>query len=92
MVFTPGDSLRTFGHSISLSTMGPSPTAVISASNELSEGKGRGRGMAQGRGWNRGRGGNKQARGGAAGTNLSFKGHTTELGGHIFQVFHESNN
>jgi len=21
-----------------------------------------------------------------------FKGHTTELGGHVFQVFHESNN
>jgi len=22
----------------------------------------------------------------------AFKGHTTELGGHVFQVFHESNN
>ncbi len=26
------------------------------------------------------------------GTSPIFKGHTTELGGHVFQVFHKSNN
>jgi len=75
--------------------MGPSPTTTTphpTESGGAAEGKSRGRGTSQGRGRGRGRGGGKQGCGAGAGTNLFFKGHTAELGGHVFQVFHESNN
>jgi len=65
---------------------------TLTESSGVVEGKDHGRGAAQGQGWSRGRGRNKQGRGAGASTNLLFKGHTAELGGHIFQVFHKSNN
>jgi len=96
MVFTLGDSPRTSEQSISSGIMGPSPTTTAlhpTESGGAVEGKGCGRGTPQGQGQGRGQqGGGKQGRGAGAGTNLFFKGHTMELGGHIFQVFHESNN
>jgi len=46
----------------------------------------------QGWGRGRGRGGNCGGRTGTAHSLPHFKGHTTEVGGHVFQVFHENSN
>ncbi len=75
--------------------MGPFPTippAPTTEATSSAEGKGHGKAGGQGRGRGSGRAGNRQSQGPAGGTNPNFKGHTAELGGHVFQVFHESNN
>jgi len=46
----------------------------------------------QGCGRGRGKQGNKFGCGAGSRTGVAFKGHTSELDGHIFQVFHKSNN
>jgi len=95
MVSTFGGFLQISDPSINSDAMGPSPTTMMSLPTDSTnttagEGcsKGGPQGYRQGRGW----GGNRQGHGARGRTNPSFKGHTTELGGHMFQVFHENNN
>ncbi len=73
--------------------MGPSPAILMPTPDETApEGRGRGRGRVQEcrRGCRKTENKGGKGTGGAMSTN--FKGRITKLGGHMFQVFHKSEN